>query len=52
MKQALDKEGLKPYLMVQPIGYHTPDAGTRGFADIPETPFGKILFSIAAYIPW
>ena len=40
MKEALDKEGLKTYLMVQPVGYHTPDTEI-GFVDLPETPFGK-----------
>eukprot|EP00662_Eupelagonemidae_sp_cell21_P049692 gene49692-29516_t len=40
MKAALDKEGLKPYLMTQPLGYHTPDAGKQGFIDLPEFPFG------------
>ena len=28
------------YLMVQPLGYHTPDAGKQGFIDLPEFPFG------------
>ena len=40
MKEALDKEGLNPYLMIQPVGYHTPDAGRVGFSSLPETPFG------------
>lgn len=39
MKDALDKEGLNPYLMIQPVGYHTPDAGRVGFSSLPETPF-------------
>lgn len=43
MKEALDKEGLKTYLMVQPLGYHTPDTEI-GFVDLPETPFGKCDF--------
>jgi len=38
MKDALDKEGLKPHLMVQPVGYHTPDAGPLGTAGLPESP--------------
>ena len=41
MKEALDKEGLKPHLMVQPVGYHTPEVGRRGHTDLPEFPFGK-----------
>jgi len=39
MKQALDAAGLKPYLMTQPLAYHTPDAGKQGFIDLPEFPF-------------
>jgi betaine-homocysteine S-methyltransferase len=41
MKEALDAEGLTPYLMSQPLGYHTPDARKQGFIDLPEFPFGK-----------
>ena len=41
MKEALDKEGLNPYMMIQPVGYHTPDAGRAGFSSLPELPFGK-----------
>ena len=40
MKKALDKEGLKTFLMVQPVGYHTPDCGLTGFVGLPEAPFG------------
>jgi len=40
MKSALDAEGLSPYLMCQPLAYHTPDAGKQGFIDLPEFPFG------------
>lgn len=40
MKEALDEAGLNPYLMIQPVGYHTPDAGRAGFASLPEIPFG------------
>ena len=42
MKHALDKEGLKPYLMMQPVCYHAPDGGSRGFVDLPEIPFGEL----------
>jgi len=41
MKEALDKEGLKPHLMIQPAGVHTPDVERRGFVSLPEFPFGK-----------
>lgn len=39
MKAGLDAAGLKPYLMVQPLAFHTPDAGRQGFIDLPEFPF-------------
>ncbi|XP_038071969.1 betaine--homocysteine S-methyltransferase 1-like [Patiria miniata] len=40
MKAAMDKEGLKPFLMTQPLGFKTPDVGKQGFIDLPEFPFG------------
>jgi len=40
MKAALDAVGIKKHLMVQPLGYLTPDAGKQGFIDLPEFPFG------------
>lgn len=40
MKVGLEEAGLKPYLMCQPLAYHTPDAGVQGFIDLPEFPFG------------
>ena len=39
MKDGLDAAGLHPYLFLQPLGYHTPDAGKQGFIDLPEFPF-------------
>ena len=39
MKQSLEKAGLSPYLMVQPIAYFCPDAGKQGIIDLPEFPF-------------
>ena len=39
MKAGLEAAGLNPYLIMQPIGYHTPDAGRQGFIDLPEFPF-------------
>ena len=41
MKDALEKAGLKSHLMVQPVGYLTPDAGHTGFYSLPELPFGE-----------
>ncbi|XP_033099856.1 betaine--homocysteine S-methyltransferase 1-like [Anneissia japonica] len=40
MKDALMNAGLKRHLMVQPLGYVTPDCGRQGFIDLPEFPFG------------
>lgn len=49
MKEALQEEKLDVHLMVQPLGYHTPDAGKQGFIDLPEFPFGKFTYSIYNY---
>ena len=40
MKAGLDAASLTPYLMCQPLAFHTPDAGKQGFIDLPEFPFG------------
>ena len=40
MKAGLDAAGLNPYLFIQPLAFHTPDAGKQGFIDLPEFPFG------------
>jgi len=39
MKEALDADGLSPYLMAQPNGYRSPDGGPFGWVQIPEFPF-------------
>ena len=39
MKQALDEQDLHPFLMLQPLAFHTPDAKKQGFIDLPEFPF-------------
>ncbi|XP_065838279.1 betaine--homocysteine S-methyltransferase 1-like [Oscarella lobularis] len=39
MKAELEKEGLSPYLMMQPPGYHVPDAKKGGMPELPEYPF-------------
>jgi betaine-homocysteine S-methyltransferase len=39
MKDALQIANLKPYLMCQPIAYHTPDVDHRGLSEMPEYPF-------------
>lgn len=48
MKEALDKEGLKVHLMIQPVGYHTPDINVLGFQGLQETPFGEFI-SLVTY---
>ncbi|XP_045141146.1 S-methylmethionine--homocysteine S-methyltransferase BHMT2 [Echinops telfairi] len=40
MKEGLQAAGLKAHLMVQSLGFHTPDCGKGGFVDLPEYPFG------------
>nr|XP_039248436.1 betaine--homocysteine S-methyltransferase 1-like [Styela clava] len=42
IKTALDEEGLSPYLMCQPLGFHCPDAEScpMGYTELPEYPFG------------
>ena len=44
MKEAIEKEGMKVHYMCQPLGYHTPDCGKQGFIDLPEFPFGMLVF--------
>lgn len=46
MKTALTNAGLNVHLIVQPLGFHTPDAGKQGFIDLPEFPFGKKRFLV------
>lgn len=40
MKRALDSVELNRHLMIQPLGFVTPDASKQGFIDLPEFPFG------------
>ncbi|XP_065060513.1 betaine--homocysteine S-methyltransferase 1-like [Rhopilema esculentum] len=39
MKKGLDAAGIKKHLIVQPLGFKTPDVNTQGFIDLPEFPF-------------
>ena len=39
MKTALESEKLSPFLMTQPLGFRTPDAGNCGWIDLPEFPY-------------
>jgi hypothetical protein len=42
MKEGLMAAGLQAHLMVQALGFHTPDCGKGGFVDLPEYPFCKL----------
>ncbi|KAF7645786.1 hypothetical protein LDENG_00198410 [Lucifuga dentata] len=39
MKKGLDEAGLKAHLMVQPLGFHTPECNHTGYVSLPEFPF-------------
>jgi len=39
IKKGLGGAGIKKHLMVQPLGFKTPDANRQGFIDLPEFPF-------------
>ncbi|KAK5871371.1 hypothetical protein PBY51_004255 [Eleginops maclovinus] len=39
MKAGLEKAGLKAHLMIQPLGFHTPECNLGGYTSLPEYPF-------------
>ena len=41
MKDALDQENLRPYLMIQALGFHVPEAENLkgGYHELPEFPY-------------
>ena len=39
MKEALDGQDLKPFLISQPLGFRDPDAGEQGPFSLPEYPY-------------
>ncbi|XP_062398246.1 betaine--homocysteine S-methyltransferase 1-like [Sardina pilchardus] len=39
MKEGLDAAGLTAHLMIQPLGFHCPDAAAEGYIGLPEFPF-------------
>ena len=45
MKNALDKENLRPFLMIQALGFHVPDAENLkdGYHELPEYPYCENL---------
>ena len=45
VKDGLTKAKLNDvHMMVQPLGFHTPDASKQGFIDLPEFPFGTCVY--------
>ena len=48
MKDALEKEGLKRHLVMQPVAYHTPELtfDRIGLSGLPEFPFGMIKYHL------
>lgn len=43
MKEGLEKAGLKAHLMIQPLGFHTPECNFGGYLSLPEFPFGQCV---------
>ena len=45
MKDALDQQNLRPFLMIQALGFHVPDAENLkdGYHELPEYPYCKNL---------
>lgn len=41
MKEGLENAGLKAHLMIQPLGFHTPERNHTGYLSLPEFPFGE-----------
>ncbi|XP_062238094.1 betaine--homocysteine S-methyltransferase 1-like [Platichthys flesus] len=39
MKEGLEKAGLRAHLMIQPLGFHTPERNHSGYINLPEFPF-------------
>ncbi|KAG7481408.1 hypothetical protein MATL_G00066380 [Megalops atlanticus] len=39
MKEGLEAAHLKAHLMIQPLGFHTPECNHRGYISLPEFPF-------------
>lgn len=41
MKEGLEAANMKAHLMVQPLGFHTPECNHTGYLSLPEFPFGE-----------
>lgn len=50
MKEGLWAAGLEAHLMVQSLGFHTPDCGKGGFVDLPEYPFGMLRLRLEVLV--
>ena len=46
MKDALDQQDLRPFLMIQSLGFHVPEAENlkAGYHELPEYPFCKFNY--------
>ena len=46
MKEALDRWDLRPYLMMQPLGFLCPETENlqEGYVELPECPFGWFIY--------
>ena len=46
MKDALDKENLRPFLMIQALGFHVPEVENQkgGYHELPEFPYCMFCF--------
>ena len=50
MKAALDKEGLSPYLMCQPLGWRCPEVedNLMGYSTLPDAPLGRLSYFVCS----
>ncbi len=48
MKAGLAREGLDPFLMMQPNGFLTPEATACGWFTVPEFPLGQLIGTLIA----
>ena len=52
MKDALEKQNLRPFLMIQALGFHVPDAENLkdGYHELPEYPYCENLSDFLYFI--
>lgn len=46
MKEGLERAGIKKHLMIQPLGYLTPEVDKVGFTGLQDFPYGNILLQV------